>query len=553
MKNINLLNIVDIYKLVLSGELKRFPNYTWCEADAYDNAVACTRYMLEELLNWSKDDIKEKIEVKVFIKYKLSGMLGIIFNNSPFAAISLAYPDVYYPWELQMAPLRIWNKENAILAFKWLIENKLKWKEADIVKHLSLETFNNNGLGGMIQVVYSGSIRNLLKDTYPKIENIDYFRFYDNVTNEDARKILRKEIENKVGKTKEDIINNINHNFFRINGLENILQKYYNHSVYCALEDLYPGEFEPWELKVIPRGLSDFKTALLSIKWLIEDKMSWNDEDVIKNLSYDVFKDNGLLGVIGKHFNYSPQEAYFTAYPNSKIKPWEFKSVGQNYWNDETIKEAIIWLVEDKLKINPKDAMLTITDKILQENMLSGLLKHISNGEALKIAYPHIKCYSTVEVYEMVLDGRLKSYPDSFWEKDGREKVERLFSYFVDNKLSCNESNIIDIYDSKLLSKYRLLHPMRLTGVTMYELLEYKFPGKYRPWDMKNTPVGYWNKDSVVEAVVWTLAIKIKIPKELWNTSISYKWIKENKLEGILKVIKIPELKKEVQLKASKR
>ena len=53
-----------------------------------------TKWLLEEKLKWSKDDIKTKIIQKVFIEHGLSGMLAICFDNSYKKAIKATYPEL---------------------------------------------------------------------------------------------------------------------------------------------------------------------------------------------------------------------------------------------------------------------------------------------------------------------------------------------------------------------------------------------------------------------------------------------------------------------------
>lgn len=268
------MSIVDIYKLVLTGKLKKFPNYSWSEFSGIENAKLCIRYMIEKELNWNPEDIRRNIKASVFAKYKLRGMLYIVFNGSPFRALDATYPGVYKPWELTVSPMDTWDKDVAIFAFKWLIEQKLKWSEDDITKNLSIKTFQENGLGGMLFTIYANNVRDLLTDAYPEIESIDYFRVYESKTKKDANIKMKKEIETNLGKTKEEILENFSYKFFIDSGLENTLKKFYNQSPYNVLEELYPGKFMPWELKAVPEGYWSKDTAISAVAWTLSSKLN---------------------------------------------------------------------------------------------------------------------------------------------------------------------------------------------------------------------------------------------------------------------------------------
>lgn len=138
---------VELYKKILKGELKRFPNRFWVDPGAEENAKEITVYFIEKVLMWSKDDIKEKLCESIFRKNKLSGMLEYTFDRSPYKAIDNAYPNVFKEWELKAVPKHLWeNKTKREEAVKWLLikVNKDKFEE------LTNIDFLNNGLGGLL-------------------------------------------------------------------------------------------------------------------------------------------------------------------------------------------------------------------------------------------------------------------------------------------------------------------------------------------------------------------------------------------------------------------
>ena len=55
---IKALSAVEVYELVLNGYIRRFPNGFWQGVDGYDNGLKCLRYLLEEKLKFTDEDIK---------------------------------------------------------------------------------------------------------------------------------------------------------------------------------------------------------------------------------------------------------------------------------------------------------------------------------------------------------------------------------------------------------------------------------------------------------------------------------------------------------------
>ncbi|MFT8352956.1 hypothetical protein [Clostridium saccharoperbutylacetonicum] len=138
---------VELYKKILKGELKKFPNRFWVDPGAEQNAKEVTIYFIVKILKWNQEDVRKNLCEAIFRKYKLSGMLEYTFDRSPFKAIDNAYPNTFKEWEFKAAPKHIWeNESKREEAIKWLLIriNKDKFDE------LTNLDFLNNGLGGLM-------------------------------------------------------------------------------------------------------------------------------------------------------------------------------------------------------------------------------------------------------------------------------------------------------------------------------------------------------------------------------------------------------------------
>ena len=85
---------VEVYQLVKSGSLKSYPNGFWEGVIGLQTAKKILKYVFENLLNWSIEDIKAKSTREMFEEYKLVGMVSTAFDGSMYIAIGETYPEL---------------------------------------------------------------------------------------------------------------------------------------------------------------------------------------------------------------------------------------------------------------------------------------------------------------------------------------------------------------------------------------------------------------------------------------------------------------------------
>jgi hypothetical protein len=202
-----------------------------------------TRYLIENILKWSENDIPDKLSEMLFRRYKLSGMLEYVFDRSPYKAINNAYPDKYRPWQFNRTPENYWNDATAIEAICWLMHHL---KVTDITK-LKQKCFRENKLNGLVTWISDNKkdlcyyAEYITPNTYKKwhfsqVGN-DYWNDKGNAIQ--AVKWLVEEIikDNKIGI--EDFYNN---------HLSGLITERYNGSVYLALKEAYPNRTD-WDIR----------------------------------------------------------------------------------------------------------------------------------------------------------------------------------------------------------------------------------------------------------------------------------------------------------------
>ena len=373
---------------------KRFPSGCWKYFDKinYEDAAIVTRIMIEEVLQWSEEEMFEKLTHKTFSDNKLSGMLQIVFNNSPYEAINSAYPGKYKPWQFAYAPNSYWTLEKGIEATKWLIEEKLKWTDEEVAEKLRHKTFSDNKLSGMLVLVFNSSPYEAINSAYPgKYKPWQFTRVTKSYwTLEKGIEATKWLIEEKLKWTDEKVAEKLTQKSFFENGLSGMLELVFNSSPYEAINGAYPGKYKPWQLTRVPNSYWTLEKGIEATKWLIEEKLKWTDEKVAEKLTQKSFFENGLSGMLELVFNSSPYEAINGAYPG-KYKPWQLTRVPNSYWTLEKGIEATKWLIEEKLKWTDEEVAKKLRRKTFFDNKLSGMLVQVFNNspyEAINSAYP---------------------------------------------------------------------------------------------------------------------------------------------------------------------
>lgn len=147
---------VEIYQYVLSEKyIKKFPKYFWEKLESLEYAREILKWLIEEKLGWTDEEIKKNYSAQLLKDNKLSGMFKTLFDNSSYSVINFIYPNKFKPWEFKHAPKNFWNQETMTKAIKWLIEDKLKLLDEQILE-ISCQTFIDHGLWGLIGTFFRG-------------------------------------------------------------------------------------------------------------------------------------------------------------------------------------------------------------------------------------------------------------------------------------------------------------------------------------------------------------------------------------------------------------
>ena len=320
------IDIIEMYKELLKGTRKKFVNGTWQRPDAISNAIKVTKYLIEEKLKLTDEELKEQLSVNLFRDNSLCGMLRSCFDDSPYKVINTVYPNKFKEWEFKSVPMNFWIKEKGTEATKWLIEEKLKLTDEEIKEQLSTNLFKDNRLDSMLDTCFNSSPYQAINETYPnKFKEWEFKQVPNNFwTKEKGIEVTKWLIEEKLKLTDEEIKEQLSQNLFKDNALYNMLGTCFNGSPYQAINTIYPNKFKEWEFKSVPMYFWSKEKGVEATKWLIEEKLKLTDNQLKEQLSQKLFRNNNLGGMLYHCFNSSPYQAINATYPN-KFKPDDFK------------------------------------------------------------------------------------------------------------------------------------------------------------------------------------------------------------------------------------
>jgi hypothetical protein len=236
-------------------------------------------------------------------------------------------------------------------------------------------------------------IKRLLKAKFEKrISSLPHGFWRCESGKEHSKIAIKYLIEEHLQLKLQEVPKKVNAQTFHEAGLFRVLVEFFDCSYYKALDYAYPDRFKPWDF---PKGMTGIwegekgrKRSLIAIAEIIE-RMELTEEEIPDKINYNIFRKNGLGGMLQTLYNSSPFEAIDALYPG-KYKPWEFHV--KNFWKNESIetaRKAIRWLVEEKLGFSEKELIMVRRKHFLQHSL----------GQLLKYFYKNSHILALQDVY----------------------------------------------------------------------------------------------------------------------------------------------------------
>ncbi|MDD3304451.1 MAG: hypothetical protein PHP54_06020 [Clostridia bacterium] len=176
-----LMNAVEVYQTVLESEPRlKYPTFFWNDLYYKQNhteLIQIIRYFIEDVLNWSDEQLYEHLWSGTFQDYQLGVLVKEYYNDDFCKVIDLAYPAKFKPWLFKHFDTKCWSKSLARQAVIWLVNEKLNYTNlSDVYKYLTVEDFVENGMEGMLRKYYKGSATLAMSETYSRDLNPLLFR-----------------------------------------------------------------------------------------------------------------------------------------------------------------------------------------------------------------------------------------------------------------------------------------------------------------------------------------------------------------------------------------
>lgn len=220
----------------------------------------------------------------------------------------------------------------------------------------------------------------------------------ENELNSCAREALEWVMSEKLGCSRGDLPAMLSREVFEQANLGLLLEKFDN-SIYKLVNQVFPNIYKPWQFKeeesLIWFQENRMEIAQEATKWLIEERLGLPVEDVPARLTVKDFHSNGLAKLLDL-FNQNIYQIIENAYPG-KFKPWQYNEQN-NLWKSEdaleTSSEATLWLLKERLHIEPEKAAEHLTRRHFINNGLGfmlGILFNHSHFVALENAINGLK------------------------------------------------------------------------------------------------------------------------------------------------------------------
>lgn len=304
-----------VYQMVLDGTLERFPIGFWSMPECYDYGIACTKYLIEEVLKWDIHDVKAKLNADVFHKNKLRGMITKLYHNSTYDAINSAYPNTYKPWDI-FCPNKYWTEQTMKDALRWLYTEKYSYNEdfikssycASFLKKEGLNQLSHQPLFELLDYVFPGRFKPWELVRTPQ-------SYWSDETKVEAVRWLYTE---KYKWDRQYVLNTYCTDFLRKEGLSSICRG----SIIPIILQAFPNEgFREWEFLQVPKSFWNVDKAVEALRWLYTEKYAWDPIFVRQTYSYQFICDSGLASIT--LLGYTQFELLDRAFPNT-FKSSEF-------------------------------------------------------------------------------------------------------------------------------------------------------------------------------------------------------------------------------------
>lgn len=145
---------------------------------------------------------------------------------------------------------------------------------------------------------------------------------------------------------------------------------------------------------------------------------------------------------------------------------------------------------------------------------------------------------TNIEIYELVWQGRIASFPSGFWGNPNREEGKKvaieLLKYLIEEKFKWSHEDIKKNISKCFIRENKLSTPCKLYfGRSAVNYVVATYPGIIEPWEFEfnRVPQGYWrSKNNRIRAIKWLFETKLQWNIEDIKESFNWNILKDNNL-----------------------
>ncbi|MDR5024114.1 DUF4046 domain-containing protein [Bacillus thuringiensis] len=267
------------------------------------------------------------------------------------------------------------------------------------------------------------------------------------------------------------------------------------------------------------KGDNSIELARRVTKYLIEEKLKWDEQDIKQNWSTPLIVKSRLRGLVKQVYQNSPFKMLDDAYPNH-FKEWELNMTPLNFWTKEKALEVLQYVIEEKENLSRYELLDVYGQKWLSQQKLGSPLRVLWEGSP----YAMIN-----DLYPGVFkEWQFQMVPNKFWTK---EKAREALRWTIEEKEKISQKKLIKIYDLNWLKNHGLGGACTLiwNGDT-YAMINDLYPNCFKEWEFKVAPNDFWTKEKAREALRWIIEEKEMLTEEQLLRVYTSRWVKKRKL-----------------------
>ena len=252
-----------------------------------------------------------------------------------------------------------------------LVSNILKFKEKELKEKWNSKLIKEWKLSGACNAYFQDSPYRMLDAAFPnqfkpwelKYTPKNYW------TKDQALEILYYWIEEKEELSRKELLDVFDYKWLKKRHLDSPFQMFWNSSTYQMLNEAYPNQFKPWELRRGARDCWKGKEESLKILRVIVEELDLSFEELKDKCSVGWLAQQGLRTPLNRFFNDSPYKMLDAAFPN-QFKPWELKVAPNKTWTNKKKAIEIIQKEIEQSGLHTNEICKNGVSKLIKEKKL---------------------------------------------------------------------------------------------------------------------------------------------------------------------------------------